>query len=69
MTDNTKVISVKDLLKKGYSPSAIAMHLGYACGTREHYDFIKGLDPDMKEGCPFYGKICFGTGDCNCQED
>lgn len=60
---------INELISKGYSPSAIAMHFGYASGTKEHYDFVNKLEPSNKQGCAFCGKLCFGTGDCNCQED
>lgn len=58
----------KKLLAKGYSISAVAMLFG-AVGTNEYYTAYKELGFELSKGCPYYGSVCFGTGDCNCQEE
>ena len=59
---------VRELLNKGYSPQVIAMTHGGPVGTREYYDLLNQLEPDRTIGCPYCGELCFGTGDCNCQD-
>ena len=59
---------IQELLNKGYSPQAIAMAHGGPVGTREYYDLLNQLEPDRTIGCPYCGELCFGTGDCNCQD-
>lgn len=60
---------IKELLSKGYSPVAIAMDCGGPVGTKEYYRVLNELDPNRPVGCPHCGELCFGTGDCNCQDD
>ena len=61
--------NIKDLQNRGYSPIAIAMHVGGPVGSKEYHEVLKILDPSYGEGCPNCGKPCFGTGDCNCMDD
>ena len=63
MTDE----KAKNLLKRGYSPAAVAMCFG-AVGTTEYYDALEKYGGDTSGKCPYCGVICMGTGDCNCQE-
>ena len=60
--------SKQQLIKDGYSSRAIAIKLGGPVGSPEYYKVLKELDPKMGKGCPYCKELCFGTGDCNCQE-
>lgn len=60
---------IQQLLDKGHSFPAIAMDVGGPAGTVEYHNVLKQLDPTWGKGCLHCGKLCFGTGDCNCMED
>lgn len=59
---------IKELIDRGYSPEAIAMAEGGPVGTKEYYNLLHKLAPNRTIGCPQCGQLCFGTGDCNCQD-